>query len=283
MPYIYEICVAGKTIEVSKYHSWRWCCKGERRAKLGGTTTTRQEKVNNRIAQQNLRRILNANFQDGDYLVTYDFRPDVSPPTSTEMQKIIKVFLQKLRREYLKAELNLKYVYVKELGPRGGRHLHMVMNKSSIDLLSRCWTWGGIHVDPLNTDGQYTKIAEYFTKYADRTIKTEGQLIGKRWYPSRNLIRPEPKKRVIKANTYYTKYYVPPGYYVEDEYEGETKDGYRYFSYTLHELKGKAVKGNAGSKDIYYDKYKRSKKKKRGLHVRIRDNVESGNEDEDRV
>ncbi|MFW5675790.1 MAG: rolling circle replication-associated protein [Acetivibrio ethanolgignens] len=240
MPYILEICVAGKTVEISKYHSYRWNCKGEKREKRKQPTTEQQEKVNLRMATKTLRRLMNNNFSDEDsMLLTLDFRLEERPKTSVEMQNTMKTFLKRLRRKFKKKNLPLKYIYVKELGPRGGAHIHMLMTKCEIDILQYCWSWGGINIQPLHTDGQYEKIAKYFVKYADRTIKTEGKLIGKKWYPSRNLKQPTIIKKIIKqADTFRETPQEKKGYYLEKDsvYSGITKDGYGFFTYTLHKL-----------------------------------------------
>ncbi len=243
MPYIEEVCVAGKTIEVSKYHSCRWNCKGEKRESRKKTTPECQQKINQRIAGKTLRRLMNANFTDDDYLIEMDFKKENRPSSSIEMQDMMKDFMKKLRKAYKNADAILKYIYVKELGPRGAAHVHMMLSrcndKNVLDILKRCWTYGGIHVDPLNTDGQYIKVAEYFIKYADKTIETEGQLYGKRYYASRNLVRPEAKKRVIKnVDTFYENFKNVEGYYLDKEsvLHGVTKFGYGYFTYTLHRI-----------------------------------------------
>lgn len=241
MPYILEVCIAGKTKEVSKYHSSRWKIKGEKRNKKSNKTTNTQEKVNLRLATKNLRRKMNHNFEDGDYLVTLDFRKEERPGCSREMTRCMSKFLRRIRREYKKLKIELKYIYVKELGPRGAAHIHIVVNRApdGIEILRRCWPHGGIHVDPLNTDGQYEKIAEYFVKYADKTIKTEGKQIGKKYYPSQNLKEPIVTKKIIwKSNTFRTTAKEEKGYYLEKEsvVEGVNKWGYEYFSYTLHQI-----------------------------------------------
>ena len=241
MPYILEICIAGKTKEVSKYHSSRWKIKGEKRNKKKKKTTNTQEKINLRLAAKNLRRKMNHNFEDGDYLVTFDFRKEERPESSKEMTRCMSNFLKRLRNQYKKQGLELKYIYVKELGPRGAAHIHMIMNRATdgIEILRQCWPHGGIHVDPLNSDGQYEKIAEYFVKYADKTIKTEGKQIGKKYYPSQNLKEPVVTKKIIwKSNTFRTTAKTEEGYYLEKEsiVEGINKWGYEYFSYTLHQI-----------------------------------------------
>lgn len=111
------------------------------------------------------------------------------------MQELLAKGIRKMKAEYKKAGMEMKYVYVKEVGPKGGRHVHMVMNKCDTDILRKCWAYGGIHVDPLNSFGQYAKIADYFIKYAVRTEETEGELVGKRYYASRNLKKPLITKR----------------------------------------------------------------------------------------
>ena len=234
MPYIRERCVAGNTIEVSKYFCYRTHTKGEKRAKKEKITPEAQRKVNQRKAGKELRRLMNANFVDGDSLVRLDFFK--KPADSEKMQEIMKKAIRQLRAEYKKQGRQLKYIYVKEVGPRGGRHIHMMMNKVDTDILRKIWPHGGIHVDPLISNGQYRKIAEYFIKYAQKTEKTEGKLIGKRWYSSRNLIRPVAVKEVIPAATFRRTVKEKTGYYLDKEslqYGISEFTGFEYFSYTL--------------------------------------------------
>lgn len=236
MPYIEERCVAGKTIEVSKYYSVRWHSKGEKREAKQGITSEAQKRVNQRKASTKLRRLMNANFEDGDLLIRLDFHKAYFPSGSLDMQDLMTKAIRKLRTEYKKLNKELKYVYVKEIGPRGGRHIHMVISKCDTDTLRKCWPFGGIHVDPLISNGQYGKIADYFIKYAARTEETEGELVGKRWYASRNLTKPKITKKVISANTFRKDVKGKRGYVLDKESirSGFSElTGYEYFSYTL--------------------------------------------------
>ena len=243
MPYWKLVWRGGTVVEIMKYHSARYPCIGERRGKRQTESTSTQIKVNIRLATRNLRWLMNANFCDNDYLVTLDYKKDMRPASSQAMQGDMSRCLRKLRKAYKKEGVPLKYIYVKERGPRGAAHIHMMLSecgtRNIARLLKECWDKGGIHIDPLNTDGQYAKVAEYFEKYANKTIETDGELIGKRYYPSRNLIRPEPVKKIIRGvNTYYENIRVPEGYYLEKDsvISGKTMEGYDYFSYTLHKL-----------------------------------------------
>lgn len=185
MPYIKETCIAGKTVEISKYHSQRWNRKGEKRKPATEMTTVGQEKINTRQASKKLRRLMNANFEDGDLYLTLDFRPQCRPSGSAAMQTMISKFIKAMRKAMEAAGNHtlLKYIYVKEIGPRGAAHAHMVISLREVELIRKCWPYGGIHVEPLNTDGQYADLAEYFIKYSDKTAATEGRLVGKRWQP----------------------------------------------------------------------------------------------------
>lgn len=245
MPYIKETCVAGDTIEVCKYYTYRVNVKGEKRARKEKQTTEAQKKVNQRKAEKELRRLMAANFKNGDVVVRLDFIR--RPGGSEEMQQLIEKAIRKLRAAYKKAGASLKYIYVKEVGPKGGRHIHMILNRDGMDilaLLTACWPHGGIHVDPWTTGPNFQKLAAYFIKYAlktEETEETEGKLIGKRWYPSRNLKKPSVKKEVIKSNRFREQVAEKKGYTLEkDSVRAGISDltGYRYFSYTLIRTEG---------------------------------------------
>lgn len=236
MPYIKEVCVAGKTIEVSKYYSVKWHCVGEKREPREKDITEAQKKVNQRIAAKTLRRLLNTNFEDGDLLVRLDFSREKYPTDSEAMQEMISKAVRKMRNEFKKSCQELKYVYVKEIGPRGGKHIHMVMSKCSTELIRKCWPHGGIHIDPLISNGQYSKIADYFIKYAAKTEATEGELVGKRWYASRNLKRPKITKKIIMANKFRKEMKAKNGYIVDkDSVRSGVSEltGFEYFAYTM--------------------------------------------------
>lgn len=265
MPYIEETCVAGKTFEVCKYYTYRYNAKGEKRSKKEKPTSDAQKKVNQRKADKELRRLMNANFKDGDSLVRLDFFKECYPLGSDEMQEIMKKFIRKLRTEFRKQGRELRYIYVKEIGKRGGRHIHIIMSKVDTDTLRKCWPYGGIHLDPLISGGQYANIASYFIKYAVKTEEAEGKLIGKRWYASRNLERPEPKKRVISAGMFRKSFKKMDGYNLDKESVREGISditGYEYFSYTLIKTDNERRRRKLNPVNIYtYTNIKGLKKK----------------------
>lgn len=240
MPYIEETCVSGRVIEVEKYYTYKWHSpdKEKREKKENSKTSEAQKKRNQRRAEKNLRRLMNANFEDGDYLVRLDFSQ--APGGSVEMQPMIAKAIRDMRRTLKKQGKELKYIYVKEIGPRGGRHIHMLVNKMDPEIITRAWPHGGVHFDPLYGGGQYRRIAAYFIKYANTTEETEGKLIGKRWYGSRNLKKPVVRRRVIKAKKFRKTPKDIKGYVLDKDTEvsGVTQDGYEYYAYQLVRLGG---------------------------------------------
>lgn len=242
MPYIKETCVAGDTVEICKYYTYKFGVKGERRGKRQEKTCDRQKRINQRKAEKDLRRLMAANFKNGDLVVRLDFYK--RPGGSEEMQPLMEKFTRKMRDIFKKAGKQFKYIYVKEIGPRGSRHIHMLMGREEMDalsLLTMCWPHGGIHVDPWTTGPDFSKLAAYFIKYAAKTEETEERLIGKRWYSSKNLQKPTVKKEIIKSNRFRGKIPDKKGYILlEDSIAQGVSDftGYRYLSYTLIRQEG---------------------------------------------
>ncbi len=229
MPYIEEICRTGQIEEHVKYYSWYIHPPGAKREKARLPSEERIKKANQRQAEKKLRRLLNNNFQDGDLLVRLDFYKE-EIKDSSDMQKLMANFIKRVRRR----QPEIRYVFVKEIGPRGGRHAHMVISEIPLKLLRECWPHGGIHVDPLYSGGQYAKIAAYFIKYAAKTEETEGKLVGKRWYGSRNLEKPVVTKRIVFSGSFRKDPPQKKGWILDKESEvhGITESGYEFCSYS---------------------------------------------------
>lgn len=251
MPYIEERCVAGRTVEIKKYYSYHYG-KHWKRGEYKAPSKEAVKKSNKRQAVTRLRRLLNGNFKDGeDCLITCTFREKDRPKTYQELLKIAQLFVRRLRKEYKIFNYPLKYIYVlekgagrKKDGSDGAVHIHMVVSWNHAMIFAKCWTWGyPPKVEILGSDGQYSKIAEYFMKYSNATEKAlemQGEKVGKAYYPSKNLIRPEPTKRVILAHKYRESPRVPKGYYLDKESEisGVSElTGMPYYGYTIIKMR----------------------------------------------
>ncbi|MDU7027494.1 hypothetical protein [uncultured Robinsoniella sp.] len=236
MPYLLEICKAGKTIEVSKYYSSKYNKRGYKREKKAKPTTEQQKEINKRQAEIKLTRIMNANFQYRDWLITLNYKKGKNLDKE-QMKKDIQKFLRKARTVYKKSNKELKYIHVMEIGKRGARHHHLLMNNIDPTLITDLWEHGFLDFKPLDDTGQYSKIAHYFIKYSDTYMGTDKELQGKRWNASKNLIHPVPEKKIISKFDYFRREAkAQKGFYVDKESIEEgihEKTGYLFFRYTL--------------------------------------------------
>jgi len=222
MPYVEVITKAGKTIEVERYYTSRYKKKGIKRRDRVNPTEESQKKANRRKAEKTLRLLLAENFQDGDFHIDFGYirKRGEAYRTKEEMRKDMDVFLRELRKIYKKQGMELKYVRVMEIGEKGARHHHLVINYMDTRLIQTAWKKAypensKIHFHPLDTNGDCSKLAAYLIKYTDKTVGTEDALQGKRWNCSKNLKRPIPEYRVIKdRNQYYTEPKPYKGYYI---------------------------------------------------------------------
>ena len=236
--YVRKTVLAGNTIEIKKYHSYFCLEKGAKRNPKKKDTPEKQIKVNLRHAEERLRWLMNANFRRGDSLVTTSFNSENRPQDSAEMQQYVKKFLERLRKEFKKQGKELKYVYVKERGKRSALHIHILMSQVDADTLRKCWTFGMFKLETVVTD-ECSGIASYFIKYSAKTEEVEGELVGKRWNPSKNLVKPTIKTERIMASTFREEPTCKKGYYIHKEL---TKSGisevtgYEYISYQLVKL-----------------------------------------------
>ena len=247
MPYVERVTKAGNTIEIERYFTSRYKKKGISRGDKVKPTKEEQEKVNTRQAERKLRILINANYGYGDYHLVLDYirRKGQTDRTPEQMRHDIDVFLRECRKEYRKAGLEFKYIHVMEIGKKGARHHHLVVNKIDTEILQRCWykAYEGhnrVKVFPLDDSGNYAELASYLIKYTGTHKKgTDGALQGKRWNCSKNLVRPEPEYHIISDREYFKKEpKAIKGYYVDKNsvsmgVHSPEYYGYGYLRYTL--------------------------------------------------
>lgn len=240
MSYIKKTVKAGKTIEIWKYYSTMYRVKGIERAEKQKPTSEAQKKINRRHQEDRLRWLVNENFGTDDLHLVLTFRPDEKPKTRKELNDLVKAYLRKLRSEYRKAEKELKYVYVAEIGKKGAIHCHLIVNYIELKVITKGWTHGRVHTTPLDDSGQYKQLASYFIKEVEKTFPT-GELVQKKcWSSSRNLRKPQITKEVISTKRAYKEDVKPvKGYYIEKDSIKKGIDpysGYPYLHYTMIKL-----------------------------------------------
>lgn len=202
MPYIEKVTKAGRTILYERCYSSHIHPVGATRSEKEKDTTLAQKKVNMRKTAMELTILMNANFRPGDYHVTLTYEKDKRAETIEEAKKDRKSFLDRLRKETKKGGELFTYILVTEIGTKGALHHHMVLNQMPTEWIRKAWKKGRIDVRPLDDTGQYSRLAEYFTKYAIRYREISGK--GSRAYlRSKHLVRPETKKRIVKNRGYF--------------------------------------------------------------------------------
>lgn len=237
MPHRHEICKAGKTKQHTYYYAARADTKEGSRRKKADKTSEAQKKVNSRQAEKKLTWILNENFDGTSQYATYSYAKDKRPAGKEELRADVDKLLKDLRKEFKAGGDVFKYVWVAEVGERGAVHIHMVMNAIETAKLKKCWNKGWIDIKPLDDSGQYRKLAAYFIKYSEKTMRTCEGFTGRRYNASKNLKIPQPTKTTVSSrNAYNHTIEIPEGWYLDKESVREAwheVTGFMYFTYTL--------------------------------------------------
>ena len=237
MSYRHEYCRAGRTKQHTYYYAARTDTKEGTRKRKENKTSEAQKKVNSRQSVKKLTWILNENFDGTSLYVTWSYAKEKRPPGKEELRADVEKLLRNIRKVYRAAKDVAKYVWVAEVGERGAVHVHMVLNAVDIKSLRKCWDKGWITIKPLDESGQYRRLASYFVKYSEKTMKTSEGFSGKRYNSSKNLKIPQPQRTTVTAkNAYNHTIEIPKGWYLDKDSVAEAwheVTGFMYFTYTL--------------------------------------------------
>lgn len=251
MSYIQKTIISGKVVEVIKQYDRKHFPKGKHtkfkksdiRGPKENKTTEQQEKVNYRQKELKLTRLLNCNFQGGDYHIVFSYKEDLRPNSIEELKDDKKKLLRKVRSEYKKQGKELKYIAVAEVGKRKALHFHFVVNQIDTSIFQKCWTKGFIKISLLDNSGQYKDLASYLLKYTKTNKEEAKQLNGAAWNSSKNLKKPVVKVKVITRSQFFKEEVTQSkeyrDYYLEKDstYVGFNEfTGYKFFKYTLVKL-----------------------------------------------
>lgn len=127
--------------------------------------------------------------------MTLTYTPDERPEEIEGAKKDREEFLRHLRRHIKREGGKFKYILVTEIGKRGSVTSSYGDEPCTDRVVRKEWPKGRIDIRPLDDTGQYSRLAEYFTKYKYQFQKMGGK--GHAWTRSTNLHRPETKKRII--------------------------------------------------------------------------------------
>lgn len=159
-------------------------------------------------------RVLNLNFREGDFLLGLDYSEEGMkklegglPEGLGEEERQdrlrgaaaheLQLCLRRVQRIMDKEGVELKYHLgiTSDMDGESGElvrvHHHIIVNREAREYFVKKWPLGGVDWSPLSSQPDYTPIAEYLLKQV-RRIKD-----AKKYTSSRNLIRPQPKDRVV--------------------------------------------------------------------------------------
>lgn len=210
MPYVERTVVAGRVRETRKMYTSRYNRSGERRQKKENPTPEKQQRVNERKAEEQLRWKLNANFGANDFHLVLHYTDKLKPVDPEAGEEHKKKFLRLLCKECRKQGIVWKYIACTEHKYKLNLHHHIVMPAMPVELIQQVW-WkvvgedgGNISIKPLDRRGNHGKLAAYLMKESRSMMeywKAQGKRY-KRFSCSKGLVCPEPEYRVVSANSW---------------------------------------------------------------------------------
>ena len=209
---------AGRTIEV--YKSYRKRTGVVERGDRKKLTSEEMDRINQLNAERKLRIKLNANFKKGDPFITLTYRKELRPEIE-QAKKDIKKLIRELRKYYKRQGEELKYILVTEYENKSIHH-HLLLN--DVDKIEKIvndlWIYGRPNYKFLDETGQYKDLASYLIKETSKSYR-KNRINGKgnkqRYSCSRNLIMPEAKVEVVKANKWLADPKAIKGYYIDQD------------------------------------------------------------------
>ena len=229
-------------IEVENIFSGRYGKRtppSERRA----PTPEEQERINERQSARKLRRKIHANFDPNDLFETLTYGRDRRPDPKGAAHEL-KLFLNRLRRDWKREGTDLRYIVVTEYKSKTIHH-HLIVNDlpdgTGAKKIAQSWSRNGhANTKYLYEDGQYERLAEYLIKETSKTFRDPDNPSKLRYSCSRNLVTPVAKTRILKRDDWPEEPRVPKGYYLEKDslVNGVNKMGYRYQYYRLIKIGG---------------------------------------------
>lgn len=233
-------------IEVEEFHDGRYGAPGKKREKKRRATKKDVDRINQWNKEKGARRRLRMYFDTGeDWFTTMTYRREERPPDYATVLKHMKKFMARIRKEFAKRNVTLRWIRNVENTARGNWHIHLVIKDlpgvNLIAIMQQAWPHGRIK-DPqqLYTRGEMRDLAAYITK----SEKTNRECVAKgiidhtvaeaHYSTSRNMPLPPPKPDLLKR---WKKEVTPKkGYYIDKDsfYEGiNPVTGYAYRHYEM--------------------------------------------------
>lgn len=235
-------------IEIVEYHTARYGAPGQKRNEKKKPTPEEMQKINQYTRERTARLKLRQWFEVNDYFTDLTYRRDTRPPDMDTAKKHFKIFIGKVRKEYRKRGVTLRWMRNIEVGTKNAWHIHLIINRipETDVILAEAWEHGRVINQLMYAVGEFRKLANYITK----TPRTDKRLRESSYSASRNMPikKPEekiffhwktfgrfedPKDRDPVDKDYHVR--IPKGFYLDKEsyHEGENPWGYPCRTYTL--------------------------------------------------
>lgn len=177
---------------VEEFYVWKTDKKETRAERRRGASDMRKVAANLKVAQKRLARVLNANFAEGDMLLTLKYRDEaLEGKDRAALYHDRELFSRRVKRDL--AKLGIKYKMVAVLGERSSKtgepvrpHHHIVLPRVAYELVRDRWEHGSVDYRLLRDDDTYAWLAEYLLKNAPADIPD-----AKKYTISRGMAKPE--------------------------------------------------------------------------------------------
>lgn len=255
MPYFERRIYAGPVLEIKRYMATKG---GRPRGSKKKHEAGAADDLNDVQSWRKLTRLLNCNFcrANGDMCLTLKFSAWVE---RDEAMKEYERFLKQVRYIRKKRALPpLKYIIVREV-QSGRQHAHIVMSGGiGLEELTQLWGRGNVWASVLEDATTYKELASYLTRQhkprrggSDQANAKEPRQRGqRRWSASRNLQKPEVRKRECRTVTLNTMPRAPKGYRLLPDFQrGDDTFGFLWIEWTCIREDAERSDGNALRRD----------------------------------
>lgn len=232
------VITRGGSAYIKCFHSMQFQSKCETRRRRTKPTKASVAEANRKASLEKLTWELNENFCIDDWWATLTYREPLSKArTYEEIKDDLRLFLRRMRNSCRKQGIEFKCKFSIEVGKKGARHIHMVMNRVDAALVRKAWTFGIADlraVYPQTDKGTFDEIAAYMIKDSDKTRQVLGNDRIPRYSGTRNLRQPPIEIKPLLRDTFSAdKPFVPKGFRLvpDSVVENENEYGYKTLEY----------------------------------------------------
>ena len=182
--------LSGKYLEIELFPVTAHGHRHDRRCKL---SRAEQRKQNEKNATKKLVRLINANFVQGDTIITLQYRAELRRDLSyAAVLRDIQNYLRRVKNYRSKHHLPpMKYIYVIELAGKDNWHAHLIMSKLDRDTAESLWHFA----DFVNSRSFQPTAQEGGAAFANyiagkKPCKEVPEKYWRKWNSSKNLTKP---------------------------------------------------------------------------------------------